>query len=68
MSVRRAIPRGVVEETLRAPFLADVFFDLAEIFLAAMASSRFSTGRRHHDVRLTATRYRNRRADCGFLF
>ena len=49
------MPRGVVEETLRAPFFADVFFDLAEIFLAAMASSRFlssgvtmTSGSRHH--------------------
>src|SRR6185312_15912620 len=26
-----------------------------------------SSGRRHHDDRLTATRYRNRRADRGYL-
>jgi len=36
---RRAIPRGVLGETLRAPFFAAVFFDFATIFLAAMTPS-----------------------------
>jgi hypothetical protein len=52
---RRAIPRGVVGETFRAPFFAAVFFDFAEIFLAAMTPSSFhpagvtmTTGSRHH--------------------
>lgn len=55
MNWRRAIPRGVVGETLRAPFFAAVFFDLAEIFLAAMTPSSLNpagvtmtTGSRHH--------------------
>ena len=48
---------------MRAPFFAAVFFDLAEIFLAAMTPSSFLLGRCHHDDRLTALEPGNRRAE-----